>query len=183
MRSKLTFDEAFDLILDTEGSEFVNHRNDPGGKTKFGITERYHPEYWKDGPPTLEDAERFYRSQWDTMLLGQVNAYCIAHELFDTATLHGPRRAVLFLQTAFNYWANIHKKRGKFIPLLKEDGELGPVTLAAINRFCDKDSSTIALYTMMNHLQANRIMSQESPDFQLGWFANRICGLLKTGGV
>lgn len=178
---KLTFEEAFTKIIDVEGTKFVNHPKDPGGRTKYGITERYHPEYWEDGEPSYQDAQRFYREQWDAMRLDEIEGYAIAHELFDSATLHGPARAVMFVQTAHNVLANAMKKAGKFVPTLKEDGVLGPVTVKALNSFCEKDSNYRALYTMANYIQATRILSNGQPDFVVGWFAHRICGLLAEG--
>lgn len=178
LKEKLTFDKAFEMIIGVEQG-YVNHKSDPGGRTMYGITEKYHPEYWVDGPPTYDAAKEFYRAQWDALRLDEVESGIVAHEIFDSATLHGPVRAVLFLQVAMNYWVNILRKRG--IPLclpLKEDGTIGDKTLSAVNKFCQSEEYARALYAMMNHVQATRIMSQENPDFQVGWFAKRIWGII-----
>jgi lysozyme family protein len=38
----VTFDEAFDKLIDHEGG-YVNDPKDPGGETKFGISKRQYP--------------------------------------------------------------------------------------------------------------------------------------------
>ena len=37
------FDNAFDLLMEIEGG-FVDHKNDPGKATKYGISSRSHPD-------------------------------------------------------------------------------------------------------------------------------------------
>jgi lysozyme family protein len=64
------FDKAFEFLMRYEGYK-SNHPSDPGGRTVFGISERYHPETVKriwDLPKTeaKEEAKIFYkREYWD----------------------------------------------------------------------------------------------------------------------
>ena len=41
-----------------------NDPDDAGGETVFGISKTFHPEMFKDGPPTWEQAEAFYLALW-----------------------------------------------------------------------------------------------------------------------
>ena len=38
----MNFDQAFERLIGHEGG-YVNHPDDPGGETKFGITKRTYP--------------------------------------------------------------------------------------------------------------------------------------------
>jgi lysozyme family protein len=33
---------------------------DAGGRTRYGIAEKYNPNAWKNGPPSLDDAKQIY---------------------------------------------------------------------------------------------------------------------------
>jgi lysozyme family protein len=111
----MDFAEAFEKLLGHEGG-YVNHRADPGGETKFGISKRSYPhEDIKN--MTVERAREIYqRDYW-----GPAGCDCLPDALrlqvFDMAVNSGVSRAVITLQRAVGE---------------HEDGTLGPHTLQAV---------------------------------------------------
>jgi lysozyme family protein len=111
----MDFEKAFARLVDHEGG-YVNHRADPGGETKFGISKRSYPGEDIAGM-TLERAKTIYaRDYWGP-------AGCDAvpdgakFELFDMAVNSGVKAAVRNLQLAVG---------------ADDDGILGPRTLQAV---------------------------------------------------
>jgi hypothetical protein len=87
------FNGLVDWIIDeTEGTALV--QNDNGaGRARFGITERSHPEAWRDGDVTRQEAEAIYkRDYWDA-----IGADALSPGLrivaFDAAINHGAGKA------------------------------------------------------------------------------------------
>lgn len=153
----MSFEEAFRETLGIEGG-YVNDPQDQGRETYKGVSRRFHPLWmgWviidahkghPDFPQCLEiitelqDAlKNFYRHTfWDAMKLDEVADHQMAAELFDTAVNCGQGDAVLFAQRAVNFIG----REG-----VAEDGKFGPMTLAAINKWCRLDPK--ALFIAMN---------------------------------
>ena len=118
----MNFDHAFDLLITHEGS-FV-HRpfsDDPGGATKYGITEKVARSYGYDGAMqdlSLEFAKSVYRNlYWDAC---QCDAMPdpLRYPLFDAAVNSGPGQSIKWLQSAVG---------------VKADGIIGPMTRQAAN--------------------------------------------------
>jgi lysozyme family protein len=111
----MDFSEAFEKLLGHEGG-YVNHRSDPGGETKYGISKRSYPgEDIK--AMTVERAREIYlRDYWGPAGCdGLPDALKL--QVFDMAVNSGVRRAIETLQ----------KATGE-----DEDGVMGPRTLQAI---------------------------------------------------
>lgn len=118
------FQAALDHVLQFEGG-YVDDPDDRGGRTKFGISEEAHPEAWKDGPPTEEQAMAIYRSDyWDHQRIqaGKIADDRIARYLFDGAVNHGPETAARLLQKAISRCG----------PDIAVDGWVGPETRQAL---------------------------------------------------
>lgn len=113
----MTFDDAFRTLIGHEGG-YVNHPDDPGGETKFGITKRTYPdEDIRD--MTLARAKVIYRRDFWDRVRGDELPYPIAFQLFDAAVNSGRGNAIRWMQAAAGVAA---------------DGKFGPLTLAAILR-------------------------------------------------
>jgi lysozyme family protein len=99
----MTIDDVIDGILDREkegdASKGYLDPNDQGGRTTWGISERSHPDAWKDGPPSREQAREIYRSIYVTPFLW-VNYQPLRVQLIDIAVHSGVTRAVRLLQIA-----------------------------------------------------------------------------------
>ena len=114
------FDSAFELIVGIEGS-LTNDPQDPGGLTKYGISQRSHPDL-DIANLTLDQAKALYRAEyWDVCacdLLPWERALCV----FDTAVNQGPGAArslnvqshdavALMTERALRYIENPHFER------------------------------------------------------------------------
>ena len=92
---KLTFDQAFDRLIDHEGG-YVFDPRDPGGETKYGISKRSYPALnIKD--LDLDTATAVYRKDvWDP--LGDACHPSIKFQAFDFAVNSGIQTAIRKLQ-------------------------------------------------------------------------------------
>ncbi len=114
------FEKAFERIIGHEGG-YVNHPNDPGGETNFGITKRVAREAGYTGEMidlTLGEAKDIYHTGY--WLRARATAYhpAIGFQLFDAAVNHGIGNAIRMLQRAVG---------------VVDDGLVGPITLKAID--------------------------------------------------
>jgi lysozyme family protein len=171
---RLTYPPAFEWAvrhtLEAEGV-FSNNRLDRGGKTKYGITEGL----WKKvGNPavriediTVEQAKDvYYRVFWKEPGLDRLQDQYIAAEVFDTAVNCGVERAVKMAQAAYNT-----VRRADWDAPLKEDGKLGPVSLAALHGALVAGHRPALLYAM-NGEQYIHYKSQSTAqrnEFGRGW--------------
>ena len=159
---KQNWDEALKHILKYEGG-YVNHKDDPGGRTNLGVTQRVWEE-WTGKPATEEDmrgltvamVSPLYKKRYWDAVRGDDLPSGVDLCVFDCAVNAGVGRASKFLQQAVGVTA---------------DGQIGPMTVAAttakpaeevIEAFCNlrethyKSLSTFATFGKgwMNRLGA-----------------------------
>jgi lysozyme family protein len=175
----MKIDPYLDALIEREGG-YVNHPDDKGGETNWGITIAvarafgYHARM-QDMPRSV--AKQIYTERfWVQPHFDQVNDYSplVAEELLDTGVNMGTAIAARFLQRALN----VLNGQGKSYPDITVDGALGKMTIAALRAFLaarGKDGHVV-LWKMMNAQQSVRYIeiaeanpSQES--FQFGWQA------------
>lgn len=94
----MTFDEAFERLIGHEGG-YVNHPDDPGGETKFGISRRAYPGEDIAGM-TLERAKLLYRRDYWGPAGCDAWPDLVKFEVFDMAVNLGVGQAVRILQRA-----------------------------------------------------------------------------------
>jgi lysozyme family protein len=109
------FEDSLTFVLRWEGGE-VNDPHDPGGRTKFGISTRAHPDVDLDNL-TREGAARIYHDHYWFPLHADEMPWPISLIVFDGAVQHGPMTAVRMLQRALGVHA---------------DGQVGDLTLGAL---------------------------------------------------
>lgn len=121
---------AIDIVLRQEDStlsgEITDIPGDSGGRTRYGIAERWHPELTATGFFTTMDsaaaltvAESVYITSYaKPMMLSQINAQGVAAALLSFAVVEGPVKAVKLLQRACG---------------ATMDGCIGPATIARVN--------------------------------------------------
>lgn len=111
----MSFDAAFKHIIEVEGG-LVEHPNDPGGLTKYGISQRAYPgENIRE--LTLERAKEIYRRDYWSRIRGDELPAGVGLCLFDYAVNSGVSQAVRTLQRVLG---------------VTIDGSFGPATLAAV---------------------------------------------------
>lgn len=116
------FDYAFEKVVSKEGG-YVNHANDLGGETKYGISKKSFPEINIE-KLTLNDArEIYYQEYWLPNYYDQIESHKIASKIFDMTVNMGAKNSHMNTQRAL-MCCDLR---------IKWDGIIGPKTLAAIN--------------------------------------------------
>ena len=167
--------------LEIEGV-FSDNEDDPGGKTKYGITESTARRAGYDGKMkdlSKDEAIAIYHEFYWNRYLQKISTefYPIANEVFDTAVNAGPKTAVRFLQISLNKFNNQETSYDD----ITVDGLIGPKTLSAFMDF-KKDrgnSGCKVLYKALNCLQGAYYFNIEEKNeklesFEYGWFLNRV---------
>lgn len=158
----MNFATAFEKLLKHEGG-FSDHPADPGGKTRYGVTEAVAREVGYRGNMRelpLDLAQRIYKERyWDAVQAENLPAD-LRYIVFDAAVNSGIIQAAKWLQRACG---------------AKDDGIIGPQTIRAANSL-----STDGIKRKML-AQRLRFMATLAnwPAFSRGW-ANRIADLLET---
>ena len=169
-------------IIQKEGG-FVDHPNDPGGATMYGITERVARVNGYNGdmramPRSLAESiylnQYFIRPQFHRV--ADLSA-AIADELTDTGVNMGSAVASRFLQVALNALNN----GGTLYRDISEDGAIGNESLAALSAYLAHRGAEgeRVMLRALNSLQAARYieLSRANPkleSFVYGWILNRV---------
>lgn len=94
------FDRALQVILDSEGG-YVDHAADPGGKTRYGITEAVARDHGYIGQmkdlPINTAADIYRKSYWDVCKCDEL-PWPLALYVFDAAVNQGTGTATKMLQ-------------------------------------------------------------------------------------
>jgi lysozyme family protein len=157
----MNFDAAFDTLLKHEGG-YSDHSADPGGKTRYGIVEAVAREVgyrgdMKDLP--LDLAKRIYKDRyWDAVKADQMPP-AIRYVLFDGAVNSGVGQSAKWLQRALG---------------VKDDGAIGPQTIAAANA---GNPDALRMRMLSQRLKFMAGLSNW-PAFSRGW-ALRIASLME----
>lgn len=157
----MTFDEAFTRLLGHEGG-YVDHPSDPGGATRWGVTERVaraggYTGDMRDFP--VELARDIYRREYWAPIRADELPEAVRYDVFDAAVNSGTRQAALWLQRACG---------------ASPDGVIGALTIAAARRTPD-------LRARFNGHRLRALADLPTwPAFGRGW-ARRIASNL-TGG-
>ncbi len=156
----------FEALSRTMGDErgLVEHPNDRGGFTYWGLTRKDNPEWsgwgivqdylnkypgksYKELTSMLEQngeltklVEQQYRKNYWMPWMDKV-APALAIECFDAAVNHGPHRAALFLQEALN----LLNENGRTTPDIVKDGKPGPATMEAMDAVLNRRGMDLVL--------------------------------------
>lgn len=117
------FDNAFELLMEIEGG-FVDHPDDPGRATKWGISSRSHPGVDIENL-TVEGAKAIYKEEYWPWYMDSVTDWGVLAEMFEQLVNMRPKTAVKVWQRALNYLG----------AEIEVDGEFGPITLRNINGY------------------------------------------------
>ena len=175
MKSK---DEIFDEILGKEGG-YVNHPDDKGGPTKWGITEKVARAHGYQGDTRGQALEILEADYWYGPRFDQVEDLSpdIAAELCDTGVNMGPTVASRMLQR----WLNVFNLRGKLYPDMDADGRIGPRTLNALRAYLKNRSrdGELVLVKALNCTQGERYLElaekrEANESFVYGWMKERV---------
>lgn len=158
--STVSFSDAFERLIGHEGG-YVNHPDDPGGETNWGITKRTARESGYTG--SMRDLTRdvakdiYYDAYWMRARCDEFDG-AIAFQVFDAAVNHGIGNAIRFLQRAAG---------------VADDGAVGPVTMTAV-----KSMSVTDVLARFNAARLNFYTKLSTwPSFGKGW-VRRVAGNL-----
>lgn len=177
-----TIDQLLDALLLVEGG-YSNNPADKGGPTNFGITEQVARAYGYAGDMRAlprDTAKAIYRAQyWTRPGFDKVAARMpqLAVELFDTGVNMGPRAAAKMLQRCLN----VFNRQQADYPDIVADGDLGPMSFAALDRLALKRGLAAAESTLrrgVDSLQGARYIEIAEHDptqeaFAFGWIDKR----------
>ena len=158
----MNFQNAFALLLGHEG-DFSDHKDDPGGKTRFGITEAVAREADYTGDMRelpVELAQQIYLERYWLPIRADDLPPGIRYMVFDAAVNSGPRQAALWLQRALG---------------VEADGVIGHKTLRAAYA---QDVNALRLRLLAQRLRFMTGLTNW-PAFSRGW-ARRIADLMEA---
>lgn len=152
-----------DGVIRREGG-YVNHPSDRGGPTNMGITQGTLAAY-RETAVTIDDMKNLTKDEafkiyWRDYVrkpgFDMIHSDSLAEHLVDIGVLHGPKRAVKWLQQSINVDA---------------DGVIGPITLRAINDgtlLAEEISRTLAVFRIRF---MGRLISKDHSQapFAAGW--------------
>ena len=157
----MNFDTAIKHVLQVEG-DYSDHAADPGGKTRYGITEAVARTAGYRGDMRelpLDLAKRIYREEyWNAVRADELPAG-IRLVMFDAAVNSGVGQAIRWLQRAVG---------------AADDGVLGPRTMASLGAL-SADGVRMRILAQRLRFMAGL---PNWPAFSRGW-ARRICDLLE----
>jgi lysozyme family protein len=168
------FEAALPFVLRWEG-DFIDHPNDPGGRTNKGVTQNVY-DAWRgrQGLPrrdvkAIEDAEvlAIYEAGYWIPPRCDLLERPLHLVQFDTAVNMGVGRAVRFLQHAVG---------------CKVDGDFGPITERAVAA-CDRGATIVKYCDAREAFYRN--LAKTRPDlavFLKGWL-NRLNALRREVGL
>lgn len=178
-------DQFIDELIQREGG-YTDHPADKGGPTCWGITQAVAFAFGYKGDVRhlpVAIARQIYRERyWTQPRFDRVNEWSgtIAEELLDTGVNMGTAIAGRFLQRALN----VLNRQGKTFPDVAVDGNVGAMTLGALQMFLKARGAEgeETLLKMLNAQQSVRYIdiaeanpSQE--EFQFGWQTHRVGAL------
>lgn len=176
------FEKAVLKTLQLEGG-YVNDPNDPGGATRYGITEitaRAHGYTGDMRDLPLEVAKSIYKkSYWDIARLDEVGSQLIAENVFDCNVNCGAKIGGRLLQESLNL-LNTDPAGRQMYPEVIVDGVVGNNTLSVLSQALRSRRDMEGLIIiMLNCLRANRYAEivknrPQSKKFMIGWIKHRI---------
>jgi lysozyme family protein len=175
-------DTIIDNILKAEGG-YVNDPADSGGETNYGITVNTAKANGYYGPmkdlPKATARQIYLNQYWLEPHFDRVAtlAPSVAEELCDTGVNCGVNFAQVILQSALNL---LNRQEADYKDI-KEDGNIGPGTLAALAAYLLKrgKEGEVVLVRLLNIMQGARYIEitkayQKNETFIYGWIQNRI---------
>lgn len=137
------FDRAMQFILKWEGG-FVDHPSDPGGRTKYGLSQRAYPMLDIINL-TLDDADMIYKKDYWMAAGCDKLTWPMSLVVFDTAVNMGVGRAKSFQPKAFNWTDYLFIRIEYYAKLNRPEFIKGWINrVVDLYRTCKKDEHPIS---------------------------------------
>ena len=154
---EVKFNEVIKHVLKNEGG-YVNDPNDRGGETKYGISNRAHPEVDIKNL-TIDGALDIYRRLYWNPSKAEKLMPELRYQYFDFVVNAGQGNAVKVLQKA----CNGKLKRSDKIAV---DGRIGPMTIKASNKL---EESRLKAYKLLYY--ADIVLNNPTQEkYWYGWY-------------
>lgn len=153
----MTFDDIIEQVIESEGgSRITKDPLDPGGTTKYGVSQRAYPDLDIEKLQEQQAKDIYYHDYWIPSKADKVPAQ-IREIYFDMVVNFGKRSAVKVLQQACN---------GKNTFEIAVDGGIGPATLGACKNL---EPERLRSYRVLKF--ANIVYKKPSQEkYWFGWF-------------
>ena len=159
---KMNVNKILDDLLIREGpgdpAKGYLSKNDAGGRTNWGISERAHPEEWIHGPPTKERARQVFLTEYVQPFFGLASV--ISDRLIDALIDDGVMRGV-----------DAAIKRFQWVLGVPPDGDIGPITIAAAKAYPGNGNTLLQRYVVERVIRITRLVQQRPTDLTnlTGW--------------
>lgn len=161
---KGNFDDCLKIVLKHEGG-YVNHPQDPGGRTNLGVTQRVY-EDWIGHPVTekimrgltVQHVTKLYKVKYWDVVRGDDLPGGLDLCVFDFGVNAGPNRAARYLQRMVG---------------AKEDGQIGPKTLSLLGQYIRSKGREHAVMEYQDMRRDYYKLLKTFPTFGKGWL-NRV---------
>ena len=159
----MSFERAISFVLEREG-EWADHPSDHGGRTRWGISSRAHPDV-DLATLTRDGAVQLYWERYWLPIAGNSLPWPVSPVLFAHAVQAGVTKAVRTLQLLCG--AEI-------------DGDCGPQTIRAA-RLMDPRKLTAALLRERTQALIHQGFTTDQRAFLFGWMNRLILLALEAG--
>lgn len=152
---------AAEKVIRREGG-YVHDPDDAGGRTKYGISQRAYPDLDIANLTKAETIDIYEADYWTPIQGNKIKDQRLAEILLDFAVNAGVNRAVRTLQATLD---------------VQIDGDLGPVTLGALNA---GDPEKVALHFTLRRIgfyAGLAIKRKAQQKFLAGWVARALDAL------
>jgi lysozyme family protein len=132
-----------DTVIAHEGG-YVDHPTDPGGKTKYGISQKQYPDL-DIKELEIEDAKTIYKRKGGELASAEANygKNEFAFKMADIGINTGPQLGTEIMQKSLNF----------FGMELDEDGKMGDATRTAFNKVIENPDNRKQLMNLIIHNQ------------------------------
>lgn len=147
---------CLEMILHHEGG-YVDHPDDPGGETNLGVTKKVYEEWGgtKDMRDlTVDDVEPIYLENYWNRVKGDDLPSGLDLCVFDFGVNAGTGRAAKYLQGMVG---------------ATQDGAIGPMTIQAVNDYCDEHGVDHAIGEYQHKRQGYYEGLKHFATFGRGW--------------
>lgn len=182
----LDFIDAVEYTLKHEGG-YVNHPDDPGGATNFGITFKTLSAYRKNPKLTIDDVknltrdeaiEILYSEYWKKRPYAGITYMPLRVKCFDWAVNMWHYKVAVSLQKSCNTMITLVNKKNEnnpayIKPLLAEDGIFGPATLATVNSYKGEDLLNYMIEDITTRVRVESLANTKSLTTFSKGFQNR----------
>jgi lysozyme family protein len=147
---------CLEMILHHEGG-YVDHPDDPGGETNLGVTKKVYEDWGgtKDMKDlTVEDVEPIYLENYWNRVKGDDLPSGLDLCVFDFGVNAGTGRAAKYLQGMVG---------------ATQDGAIGPMTIEAVNKYCDEHGVDQAIGEYQHKRQGYYEGLRHFATFGRGW--------------